>query len=438
MKKTIFPQDENYWYLQRPDIQPLATDLETEVVVIGGGMAGLTAAQAFAQKGKKVVLLEAYFCGGGATGKSSGFITPNGEIGLSEFVRRYGAEGALAIWNLLEKRGMEHIRKNIKDFNIACDYIEEDSLEVASTPKDLTVILKEAEYLERFGFDSHFTKKEDIPLVLGTTRYHGGVTYGKNFGINAYKYCQAMKDILIKQGVEIYEETPALSLQEHSVTTLRGTVQADVIVVCADRFIPTLGKLSKEIYHIQNFLLLSQTLTDQEIRKMFPQKKLMVWDTELIYNFYRMTGDRLLLGGSSPWYAYTTNASHHCEYMYKKLTRYITQTFPGLDLQFEQLWPGLIGISKDIAPVAGRDKDIKSIYYIGAPAGLTVAAMLGNYCADHMIDGADMLKDYFSPYRQFKVGGALQSIIGTKVSFALSNFCAATAHEKLKKPKYHH
>lgn len=421
MKKTIFPQDENFWYLQRYDVGSLRNNLETDIVVIGGGMTGLTTAQAFAQKGKKVVLLEAYFCGAGASGKSSGFITPNGEIGLSEFVRRYGVEGGLAIWNLLEKHGKEHIRKNIKDYNIDCDYIEEDSLEVASTEKDLNIIIKEAEYLDQFGFKTDFIKKEDIPSVLGSKRYYGGVFYKNNFGISAYKYCNAMKNILAKQGVEIYEETPVLSISDHIVTTLHANVKAKNIIVCADRFIPTLGKLTKEIYHVQNFLLLSQTLTDQEIKKIFPQKKLMVWDTELIYNFYRLTGNRLLLGGGSPWKAFNKNASYHSEFMYKKLTRYFADTFANMDIQFEQFWPGLIGISKDIAPIIGYDKDLKSVYYIGVPAGLTVGAMLGNYCADHIINGDDTLKDYFSPYRNYRIGNVLQSILGTKISFAISN-----------------
>ena len=53
MKKTLYPQDQNFWYLKRPDSLPLQTNKETEVVVIGGGMAGLTTAQAFAKKGKK-------------------------------------------------------------------------------------------------------------------------------------------------------------------------------------------------------------------------------------------------------------------------------------------------------------------------------------------------------------------------------------------------
>ena len=115
--------------------------------------------------------------------------------------------------------------------------------------------------------------------------------------------------------------------------------------------------------------------------------------------------------------------------MYKKLTGYAADTFPAVELQFEQLWPGLIGVSKDIAPVVGQDKDIKSIYYIGASAGLTVAAMLGNYSADHIVDGDDTLKDYFSPYRTFKVGGIVQSILGTKISFALSHLYPALPYK---------
>jgi gamma-glutamylputrescine oxidase len=422
MKKTIFPQDQTFWYLKRDDVEPLRTNKEADVVVIGGGMAGLTTAHAFAKKGKKVILLEAFYCGAGASGKSSGFITPNGEIGLSEFIARYGVDGGKTIWDAIDKQGVEHIRATIKHHQIACDYREEDALEVASTEADVKILLQEVENLAKFGYTTNFIKKENLHSVLGSEKYYGGITYPKGFGINAYKYCQAMKDILRTQGVEIYEETPALTVQEHLVTSLHATIKAEYIIICADRFIPTLGKLAQEIYHVQNFLLISETLPQDQIKKIFPGKRLMVWDTDLIYQFYRMTGDRLLIGGGSPWNAYDKKASCGSDYMYKKLSNYITDAFPCHQIQFEQMWVGLIGVSKDIAPISGRDKDTKSIYYIGAAAGLPIAAMLGNYCADHLLDGADTLRDYFSPYRKFRISGALQSVLGTKLSFALSNW----------------
>lgn len=422
MKRLISPQDQNFWYLKRDDVEPLRVNKEADVVVIGGGMAGLTAAHAFCQRGKKVILLEAFYCGAGASGKSSGFITPNGEISLSEFVARYGADAARTIWDAIEKQGLEHIRSTIAQYQIDCDYIEADSLEVASKERDVAMILKEAENLAKFGYTTKFIKKEDLSSILGSKRYHAGVTYPKSFGINTYKYCQSMKNILCAQGAEVYEETPALSIDDNLVTTLHATVKASYIIVCADRFIPTLGKLTKDIYHAQNFILISETLSQDMIKKIFPEKKYMVWDTDLIYQFFRMTRDRLLIGGGSVFNIYNKHASGYSDYMQEKLTTYIAQSFPDLEIQFEQMWSGLIGVSKDIAPLTGRDKQMPSVYYIGAAAGLPFAAMLGNYSAEHLLDSSDMLRDYFSPYRRFPISGALQNVMGTKLSFAISNW----------------
>ncbi len=428
MKEVLLPQDQNFWYLKRPDTLALHEHTKTEIVIIGGGMAGLTTAQAFAKKGKKVILLEAYYCGAGASGKSSGFIQPNCEMNLSEFVNRYGIEAGKTIWNAIEQNGVEHIRTTIKQYKLECDYTEQDSLDVASSPSDVKNIRQEAEYLAQFGYATQFIKKKEIPTLLGSEKYYGGVLYPNSFGINGYKYCQEMKNILVQQGVTIYEETPVLSIQDHCVTTLHGSVKADYVIVCADRFIPTFEKLTKEIYHVQNFLLATETLTQDVIQKIFPQKKVMICDTELIYNFYRMTGDRLLVGGGSLFNVYNKSESYHSNYMYKKLSHYIKSTFPCLDVQFEHMWPGLIGISKDIAPITGFDKKLKSLYYIGAATGLPIAAMLGNYCAHHIIDGDDTLKDYFSPYRKFLINGAAQTILGTKATFALSNWIAQRNH----------
>ena len=420
MKKTIPYQDQVFWYLKRPETEVLRKSIRTEVVVIGGGMAGLSAAQAFLKKGKKVVLLEAYYCGAGATGKSSGFITPNGELGLSDFSSRYGKEGGYAIWKRIEA-GMHNIRKNIEEYNLECDYTKADSLLVANAARHLKTLQAEHDELHELGYNSIFFNKEDMRNVVGSEGYYGGITYPENFGISAYKYCQEMKTVLIKEGAQIYEETPAIYVKDHTVETLHATVSADHIIVCADRFIPTFGTLTHQLYHAQNFILMSQPLAEEEIKMIFPNRQYMVWDTDLIYNYYRLSGNRLILGGGSLLSTYNKNETHNSNYMYHKLTRYFRKKFPQITIQFEQMWPGLIGISKDIAPILGTDNTMSSVYYIGGAAGLPVAAGLGIYSADHIIDQADDLKDYFSPYRSFPIGNFAQNILGTKLSFALSN-----------------
>lgn len=423
IKKTVASQDEVFWYLKRPKMPPLMHSLEADVVIVGGGMAGITAAQSFAAKKKKVVLLEAYYCGAGASGKSSGFITPNSEISLSNFIARYGDAGGKAIWKAIEI-GVAHIKKNIEQYAIDCDYTKEDSLFVANSKSSLQDLITEHKNLERFGYKTNYVDKQKLPSLLKSDSYYGGVTYEHTFGINGYKYCQAMKDILAKQDVQIFEETPVLEIHDHRVHTLHAKVKAEHIIVCTDQFTPSLGKLSKEIYHVQNFLLISQVLQPDTLHQIFPERNYMVWDTELIYNFYRISAGRLLLGGGSLWHLYDRAEKHHDTYMSNKLTKYFKKMFPHIDIQFEQMWPGLIGISKDVAPICGPDKENNSIYYVAACAGLPVAAAMAHYCADHLIDKRDDLKDYFCPYRQFFISGFLQTMLGKKLTFAISNYMA--------------
>jgi gamma-glutamylputrescine oxidase len=427
MKKTVMPQDQVFWYLNRPESGCLRTSLQADVVIIGGGMAGLTAAQAFAEKNKRVILLEAFYCGSGATGKSSGFITPNSEISFAEFVRRYGSVGGTAIWQAIEG-GVEYIRANIKRYGIDCDYAPEDTLIVASSPQGVKELHKEDDQLKKLVGKSGFIEKDQLQSYLHSSAFFGGVIYENTFSITAYKYCQAMKEILIKKGVTIFEETPVLDFKNHVVRTLHGTVKAQHIIVCTDRFTPNLGVLRESVYQVQTFLMMSQPLVENEIKKIFPDRRYMVWDTEMIYNYFRLVGNRLALGGGSLLHVYDGKEKHCSSRVYGKLSGYFKKKFPLLDLQFEQFWPGLIGVSKDVAPITGFDKDDPSVYYVITATGLPISAALGMYAADRLIDKRDDLKDYFSPYRKWAVPGWATRILGKKVAFALSNFLSVGGH----------
>lgn len=421
MKYLYLPQDQVYWYHHRlPAIKPI-NDLSVDVAIIGGGMAGLSAAQAFMHRGKKVALIEQYYCGSGATGKSSGFITPNAELSLTDFAHHFDVKIAQCIWDLITS-GVEDIRENIKTNDFGCDYTEQNTLVVANSKHALNELEVEHNNLIKLGYKSAFYDASNVRNHINSNQYFGGVGYEDSFGMNPFLYCQEMKKLLHKNGALIYEETPVIEINDHKVITTHGSVNADHIIVCADRFIPQLGFLKKQIYHAQTFLMVSERLSDKQISIMFPDDKLMVWDTDLIYTYFRVTGDnRLLLGGGNLFNTYATSEYHNNIRMTEQLTRYLDNKFPDLKINFLQQWPGLIGISKDLMPIAGRDHDKTHIYFISAAAGLPIAAALGRYSAEHILDNRNDLDDYFSPYRSFPIGSMLQSLLGTKLSFALSN-----------------
>jgi len=415
------PQDQAFWYLKRDAIPPCRENLMVDVAIIGGGMAGLSAAQAFNKRGKKVAVLEQYYCGSGATGKSSGFITPNAELSFTDFSKRYNAETAHMIWDFITS-GVDDIRNNIQQYGFACDYTAQDTLMLANTQSAYDDLAIEYHNLAKFGYKTALYDKKTVCDYIGSKQYYGGMSYAETFGINGYAYCQEMKRHLQNAGVIVYEETAVTALNDHALTTPHATITADYIVVCTDRFMPELGLLTQDVYHVQTFLMISEPLTDAQIRAIFPEKNRLVWDSELIYTYFRLTGDkRLLLGGGSIATTYAAKADHENVRMYNQLTRYFNARFPDLNVQFKQFWPGLIGISKDIAPLCGRDKDKPYQFYIAGAAGLSIAAALGRYSAENLLEGNTALDPYFSPYRSFPIGGMVQSIIGTKLSFALSN-----------------
>ncbi len=231
-----------------------------------------------------------------------------------------------------------------------------------------------------------------------------------------------MKAALISNGVIIYEEYQVIDINGNRVDTPFASVIADHIILCMDRFTPNLDKLTSEVYHAQTFLLLSSRLSPQQINSIFPDRPLMVWDTDLIYQYYRLNGDnRLMLGGANLLYTYSKNEKHNNNLIFNKLNRYFKNKFPQIDLTFEYMWPGLIGIAKDIMPIVGKDQHNSQIYYACAGAGLPWSAAIGKYATESIVDQRDDLNMYFSPYRSFAIGKIPQFFIGTKAAFALSN-----------------
>jgi gamma-glutamylputrescine oxidase len=201
-------------------------------------------------------------------------------------------------------------------------------------------------------------------------------------------------------------------------------VTARTVAVLTDYELPALG-LAAPVYHIQTFLSVSRPLRDHEIRTIFPGDRLMVWDSDLIYQYFRITGEgRLLLGGGNFRSMYSPRESRSTGRVARKLYRCLSKHFPSLNLDIEHLWSGLIGVTQDFLPVAGRHDGFPAVYFAGAGGGLPWAAALGEYLAQKITEGRAELDDILSPGRSFQIGRRLQRLLGSPTSFVLSHAVA--------------
>jgi gamma-glutamylputrescine oxidase len=413
-----------YWFgLNSPPIQPLRSSTASEVVVVGGGIAGLTCAHALAERGREVVLVEQAFCGAGASGRSSGFVTPDSELDLSDLVGRHGPATGRTLWEFA-RSGVERIRRTIDAFRIDCDYQVQDSLVVARSAKDLrTTIDVEHRTLASLGYPSTLYDRAGLEAIFGSRVYRGGLRTAGTFGMNAYAYCRALRDAIERQGVRIFEGTLVTRFTGGGVETPGGSIAARTVLALADRDLPHLGLAGTEIFDVQTFLSISRPLRESEIRVIFPAEPFMVWDTGLIYPYFRITGEgRLLLGGATLGSVYSRgNGRTSPDSIDGQFKQYLGEHFPSLAIDFDHIWSGRIGVSKDFAPVAGRHPDYANVYFAGAAAGLPWAAALGEYLAQKITEGRDELDALLSASRPYPVGRGVQRLLGKPAAFLLSH-----------------
>jgi gamma-glutamylputrescine oxidase len=295
-------------------------------------------------------------------------------------------------------------------------------LYVAATRRASATVAAEHVARERGGFASTLHTRSSLSQVLGSEAYFGGLRFGDTFAIDGYRCCAGLRRALLDAGGQIFEQSPVTRIRADGVDVAGGAVRAPHTLVCTDRFLSSLGLARREIYHAQTFLAISEPLRSADVARMFPAGPHLVWDTGLIYKYFRLTGDRrLLIGGGTLASTYARHEQHRPEKVVRRLNGYLSRRFPELRVDFAACWPGLIGISKDFAPVVGRHREFPSVCFAGGAAGLPWAAALGVYLAESILDGRCDLDAPLSSERDFPIGPRVQAVIGTAPAFALAH-----------------
>ncbi len=378
---------------------------------------GLSCALKLHQQGLKVVVLEKGTCGGGATGRSSGFITPDSELSLHNLVEKYGPVKAQRLWEFVVS-GVEQMRRLIDTYALPCDYEVQDSLFVANQGTAYASVLSEHQARRQFNYSGQLYTANNLNTALGTDKYFGGLRYNNTFTINAYAYAQELKRVLQEAGIQIFEDSEVIDLGADFALTKHGRVHAKHVIVCIDRWLPKHKLAQASVSAVQTFLGLTEPLSGADAERMFPKGKAMVWDTDLIYSYFRLTPDnRLLIGASSLLYTYMTARKHHHDLVLNKMYSYINDKFPYLDIKIEYFWPGMIGVSKDFLPAVGQSQ---GVMFGGASAGLPWATAIGEYLADKVARGRHDFDADFAPDRGFTISNNLQKIVPKPLAFAIS------------------
>ncbi len=219
----------------------LSGDMKTDVVIVGGGMAGLMCLKELTDRGVDCVLLEAKSIGSGITKNTTAKITLQHGLIYDKLIKTYGLEKAYQYLSA-NRRGLEKIRKLAEEF--PCHFEEKDAF--IYTADNVRKIEKEITAYDKLGASAEFVS--DIPLPVECA---GAVKVSAQAQFHPLEFMFALA-----KGLKIYESTKVVEFLPRKVRCSEGSVSAEKIIV-ATHF-PAINKhggYSLKLYQHRSYVL---------------------------------------------------------------------------------------------------------------------------------------------------------------------------------------
>lgn len=207
---------ESYW-LQTAQTQAFAQlkeSIETEVLIIGGGITGITCAYCLTQSGVKPVLIEAGNLCCGTTGNTTGKVTIQHGIIYSNLRKKYGLDQAKR-YAASQASALNFVKEQVKALAIDCQLTPSDSYLFAQTPEERKQIEEEYRIAQEIGIDASFIPESDFPPE------HLGMVCFKNQAVfHPVRYGNALAKAAAENGAQLYCNTKATHLEDKSPITV--------------------------------------------------------------------------------------------------------------------------------------------------------------------------------------------------------------------------
>lgn len=350
-----------YWWDAAPREIPTAEGASTalprevDVLVVGAGYAGLSAALTLARAGRRVLVCEAGPPGFGASSRSGGMIGHGHRLSYVKLIELYGPQSAHAL--IAEgMQSLSHLKALIADEKLDADLRATGRMRGAWTAADYDTMGREAERLNRdFDLDIEVLQKSDMRREIATDAYQGGLVFPTHAGVHPGKLQQALLAVARAAGATVAGFTPVTGLlrngQGWQVKTAQGHVAARDVVVTTNGYSgKPFGALARRLVPIPSYLIATEEIGENRVRDLIPNLRMIV-ETRAKHLYYRPSpdGKRIVLGG---------RAALHPIPLADAATRLRTELvalFPSLgDIAVSHCWTGNVAMTRSDLPGIGQ------------------------------------------------------------------------------------
>jgi glycine/D-amino acid oxidase-like deaminating enzyme/nitrite reductase/ring-hydroxylating ferredoxin subunit len=351
-----------------PTYPKLRGNLDTDVLVVGAGIAGMTASLLLRQAGKRVALIEARQVGHGETGQTTAHLTEMLDARYHVLESKFGHEGArLAAES--SRAAIDRIESFVGGLGVDCGFERVPGYLYAEDEKQRSDLEKELESLQRAGADVAWVDSFPLPI-----RVDGALRVERQAQLHPLEYVRALAAQLVSSGGQIFEGTRLLDVDEGTpcrVSTTGGAVTAEHVLVLTNAPVSTRFALHPKIAAYRTYALAAR------LEKPFAAG--LFWDMQDPYHYTRTqktrSGSFLIVGGED----HKTGKKKETGECFDRLREYAATQFGIADISHR--WSGQVLEPVDGLPFIGRNPGARHVHVATGFSGNgmtfgTLAAMI--------------------------------------------------------------
>ncbi len=383
---------DSYWYAgvhSAQDYPSLSTDLTTDVVVIGGGITGLTTALSLLKEGKQVVVLEAGTIGSGTTGATSAQLDTVPDQGASELIGKHGLENS----RLVTKARMDSIlliETWSKEFQIDCEFERVPGYFYSEDESRFPELRDEFHAMSQLGLGVTLTSDFPMPFPIG-----GVVRIDNQARFHPLKYLSGLAKAFVSRGGLIFENTRALPPHGGAPLEVKtdggNVVSCEQVAVCTHSAFLGISMFDLRVAPYQSYVIAVRT------ERSCPEG--IFWDDADPYHYFRRADpgveDLVLIGGAD----HKTGQSSDELGAWSVLEEYAEKRFGVREIVAR--WSGEYFEPDDGLPYVGKVPMTSSIFmatgFLGT--GLTLGTVAGKLMADQIVGHPNLLSGILSTSR---------------------------------------
>jgi glycine/D-amino acid oxidase-like deaminating enzyme/nitrite reductase/ring-hydroxylating ferredoxin subunit len=378
----------------------LRNSISVDVAIIGGGIAGLTAAYLLKTSGKTVAVLDQSSIATGESGHTTAHLTEAIDSRYHVLISDFGLDGAKKVAES-SRLAIDKIESLVKTLNISCDFKKVPGYLYTTRQDHVSELKKELKASQRCGIQSNWIK--NVPLPFAT---HGAIQFENQAQFHPRKYLTALARSIPGDGSHIYEHSRAIEAHEGEpcrISTEKGTVLAGELIVTTNT--PSFNRVT-----LHTKIAAYRTYAVAARLKSPPLQTGLYWDTEDPYHYIRNYHDLWIIGGED----HKTGQTRDTEESFARLDGFSDAYFQVESIPYR--WSGQILEPVDGLPYIGLNPGSKHMYVATGFSGngMTLGTVSGILLSDLVLSHSTSWKELYDPSRMKPIASLKEFVTENK------------------------